>query len=64
MLRRKMMGVQVGLAGGHQDPPESILCLINKSLSYALISFCPMSVCRYSSSELNMKRSDIIGQGR
>lgn len=43
---------------------DSILCLINRSLSYDLIGFCLMSVCRYFSSGLSMERSDKIGQGR
>ena len=43
---------------------DSILCLINRSLSYTLIGFCLLSVCRYFSSRLSTERSDIIGQGR
>ena len=43
---------------------DSIRCLINRSLSYALIDLCLLYVCRYSSSGLSMERSDIIGQGR
>ena len=43
---------------------DSILCLINRSLSYALIGFCLLSVCRYFSSGLSTERSDRIGQGR
>ncbi len=43
---------------------DSILCLINRSLSYALIGFCLLSMCRYLSSGLSMERSDRIGQGR
>ena len=42
---------------------DSILCLINRSLS-ALIGFCLLSVCGYFSSGLSMERSDRIGQGR
>lgn len=42
----------------------SILCLINRSLSYSLIGFYLLFVCRFFSSELSMKMSDIIGQGR
>ena len=29
---------------------DFMLCLINRSLSYALIGFCLLSMCRYSSS--------------
>ena len=43
---------------------DSILFLINRSLSYALISFCLLSVCRYFSSGLSTERNDRIGQGR
>ncbi len=32
---------------------DSMLCLINRSLSYALIGFCLLSVCRYFSSGLS-----------
>lgn len=43
---------------------DSMLCLTNRSLSYALISFCLLFVCRYSSSGLSTDRSDRIDQGR
>ena len=42
---------------------DSMLCLINRSLSYALIGCCLLSVCKYSSSGLSMERSDKVGQG-
>ena len=41
---------------------DSMLCLINRSLSYALISCCLLSVCKYSSSRLSTERSDRVGQ--
>jgi len=43
---------------------DSILFLINRSLSYALISFCLLFVCRCFSSGLSMERSDKIGLER
>ena len=43
---------------------DSILYLINRPLSYALIGFCLLSMCRYFSSGLSTERSDINGQGR
>ena len=43
---------------------DSMLCLINRSLSNALIIFCLLSVCKYFSSRLSMGKSDRISQGR
>ena len=42
---------------------DSMLCLINRSLSYALIGFCLLSVCRYFSSGLSMKEVTKLVKG-
>jgi len=39
---------------------DSMLCLINRSLSYALISFCILSVCTYTSSRLWKGATELV----